>query len=122
MTNFKKYKDELLSIPDNLGVYDFVESHVPDAKLAKSYMMKATLFMKWLNEEYKKPEVDWSKVPIDTPALVRAGTGDWQKRHFARVDKNGTPYFWYYGKTSWSADNEYDNSQWSFYKLAEEGE
>lgn len=25
----------------------------------------------WLQEEYKEPEVDWSKVEVDTPILVR---------------------------------------------------
>ena len=37
----------------------------------------------WLQEEYKKPEVDWSKVEVDTPILVRVGEEEWQERYFA---------------------------------------
>ena len=37
----------------------------------------------WMLEEYR-PEIDWLKVPVDTPVLVKDnGCYDWQKRHFA---------------------------------------
>ena len=40
--------------------------------------------LKWLQEEYKEPEVDWSKVEVDTPILVRHGENcKWKKRYFA---------------------------------------
>lgn len=60
--------------------------------------------MKWLVAEYKEPEIDWSKVPIDTPVLVRHGN-KWLKRHFAGVDDNGQPTAWNLGVTSWSEQN-----------------
>lgn len=60
--------------------------------------------MKWLVSEYKEPEIDWSKVPIDTPVLVRHGDR-WLKRHFAGVDDNGQPTAWNLGVTSWSEQN-----------------
>lgn len=59
---------------------------------------------KWADEEYKEPEVDWTKVPIDTPVLVRHGNW-WLKRHFAGVDNNGQPTAWNLGVTSWSEQN-----------------
>ena len=59
---------------------------------------------KWADEEYKEPEVDWTKVPIDTPVLVRHGNR-WLKRHFAGVDDNGQPTAWNLGVTSWSEQN-----------------
>lgn len=38
----------------------------------------------WLQEEYKKPEVDWSKVEINTPILVRISEDrEWIERPFA---------------------------------------
>lgn len=58
---------------------------------------------KWADEEYKD-DVDWSKVPIDTPVLVRQGN-KWLKRHFAGVDDNGQPTAWNLGVTSWSEQN-----------------
>lgn len=62
---------------------------------------------KWADEEYKEPEVDWSKVPVDTPVLVSHDGKKWYRRHFSRV-VNGIPYAWMYGSTSWTAhrDNE----------------
>lgn len=40
--------------------------------------------LQWLQEEYKEPEVDWSKVEIDTPILVKNSEYyDWVKRYFA---------------------------------------
>jgi len=45
-------------------------------------------------------EVDWSKIPVDTPILVRDGnTEQWEKRYFANY-LNGTVYAWDAGMTS----------------------
>lgn len=77
--------------------------------------------LNWLFSEYKEPEVDWSKVKVDTPILVRDDEdGEWQKRHFARF-KNGKVYAWHDGLTSWSAIGECERS-WKHAKLAESEE
>lgn len=56
----------------------------------------------WCNEEYKEPQIDWSKVPVDTPILVRDSQDDeWLRRHFAKFE-DGVVYAWDDGKTSWS--------------------
>ena len=63
--------------------------------------------------------VDWSKVKVDTPILVRQHEQDeWEKRHFAYF-KDGRVYAWLCGATSWSADYEGDTTDWNFAKLAE---
>lgn len=75
----------------------------------------------WLEKEYVEPEqqVDWSKVKVDTPILVKnTEKEEWQKRHFARF-KNGKVYAWYDGLTSWSAAGEDDVNFWKYAKLAE---
>lgn len=65
--------------------------------------------------------VDWSKVKVDTPILVKQCEQDeWEKRHFAYF-KDGEVYAWLYGKTSWSADYEADTSYWRLAKLADKG-
>lgn len=64
-------------------------------------------------------QVDWSKVKVDTPILVKnTEKEEWQKRHFARF-KNGKVYAWYDGLTSWSAAGEDDVNFWKYAKLAE---
>lgn len=63
--------------------------------------------------------VDWSKVKVDTPVLVKAyEQADWEKRYFAYF-KDGRVYAWLCGTTSWSADNDEDVMSWDCAKLAE---
>lgn len=36
---------------------------------------------KWLFDKYKEPEIDWSKVKVDTPMLVKdEKENEWSKR------------------------------------------
>lgn len=70
----------------------------------------------WLLEDYEEPEVDWSKVEVDTPILVRYSENlCWIKRHFAKY-KNGKVYAWVDGGTSWTT---VDYNNWKYAKLAE---
>ncbi|MDU4780636.1 MAG: hypothetical protein E6X90_01535 [Veillonella sp.] len=63
--------------------------------------------------------VDWSKVEVNTPILVKQNEQDkWEKRHFAYF-KDERVYAWLCGATSWSADYEGDTTDWNFAKLAE---
>ena len=65
--------------------------------------------------------VDWSKVEVDTPILVRDfGAAKWQKRYFAYFE-NGRVYTWCGGATSWSSNGCKDTMSWRHAKLADEG-
>ena len=76
----------------------------------------------WLNSEYVEPPVDWSKVAVDTPILVRNSREEaWTKRHFAKYE-NGTVYAWEGGKTSWIVESKLCILDWKFAKLAESWE
>ena len=75
----------------------------------------------WANREYVEPPVDWSKVAVDTPILVRDFVGgEWARRYFAKYE-NGIVYAWGGGATSWSADSG-DITDWKMAKLAESEE
>ena len=52
----------------------------------------------WLDEEYKEPEVDWSKVEVDTPLLV--GLFDMEKVRYFAYYKDDVVYCWDDGKTA----------------------
>ena len=59
---------------------------------------------KWANSEYKEPEIDWSKVPVDTPIYVWDNNDNrTYKRHFAGYNKvNNMIIAFDNGGTSWS--------------------
>ena len=79
----------------------------------------------WANSEYVEPiepPVDWSKVPVDTPILVRhSESNEWDRRYFAKY-KNGLVYAWKQGATSWSAEDPAYVCDWKYAKLAESEE
>ena len=71
-------------------------------------------------KEYEEPEIDWGKVAVDTPILVKDNEdGEWQRFYFAKYENN-LVYTWVAGATSWTAKgNMY---KWRFAKLAESGD
>lgn len=63
--------------------------------------------------------VDWSKVEVDTPILVKDDCDDkWEKAYFAKYE-DGMIYAWNNGRTSFSARNKEDTFIWDRAKLAE---
>lgn len=83
-------------------------------------------FIEWSNSEYKETEIDWSKVPVDTPIVVR--DRDWTSnekllRHFAKF-KNNKIYAWTDGRTSYTIKefgDDYDDAMasWDYAEIAE---
>lgn len=72
---------------------------------------------KWANSEYVEPPIDWSKVAVDTPILVRDSASlEWTKRYFAKYE-NGSVFAWHDGATSWSSDGY--TTAWVLAKLPE---
>ena len=118
MKNREKYADEI----KNWQGKDFCGEFIKPIILKKENCCGMgcqrcrMLQLLWLEEEYTEPEIDWSKITVDTPILVRnSETGDWRKRYFAKF-KDGKVYAWFYGKTSWTSD---EISGWEYAKLAE---
>lgn len=63
--------------------------------------------------------VDWSKVKVDTPILVRDfNTNLWDRRHFAFF-KDGKVHAWLNGTTSWTNNSNNNAFSWKYAKLAE---
>ena len=76
-------------------------------------------------EEHEKEEheIDWYKVAVDTPILVKDSESEaaWKHRYFAKY-VNGVVYTWMMGRTSWSAVHDDDVFAWDIAKLAEQEE
>ena len=66
-----------------------------------------------------EPEVDWSKVAVDVPILVRNHPeAAWVRRYFAKYE-DGKIYVWSSGATSWSVEGRDNVFNWEYAKLAE---
>lgn len=128
MTNKEKYADKIIDITvSKLALKD--GEPVPCAEMRCSecgfyisnYSCKHKM-LEWLDSEYVEPPVDWSKVAVDTPILVRNSEEEtWRKRYFAKYE-NETVYAWDGGKTSWSVGSKLRIFDWKFAKLAESEE
>lgn len=124
MTNYEKYKDIIEKFTDNDVAFDKFKNKIvkcagfacDDCAFYRYYDDCKLGAMKWAAEEYKEPEVDWSKVPVDTPVLVSNDGKEWSRRHFSRV-VDGIPHTWMYGSTSWTAHN--NETTYHYIKLAE---
>ena len=126
MKNYEKYADVIKKLKSNIGI-EWCEVFAKPKVLKPlgrtceevSCGLCNTLTTLWLLEDYEEPEVDWSKVPVDTPILVKDHEdGEWLKRYFAKYE-DGYIDAWGNGCTSWNADNMYT---WNYTKLAESEE
>ena len=123
MKNYEKYEEKIREYDGDSICADFVEPYILksiNAKCTDISCVKCHLYRTiWLMKEYEEPQVDWSKVEVDTPILVKNREDDmWREMHFAKY-KNGNVYAWSDGQTSWSA---YDMMVWKYAKLAESEE
>lgn len=120
MKNYEKYADEIKEFKGKQFCRDFIEPYVlePSGLSCAGFVCTRCkmLQMIWLMEEYEEHGVDWSKVEVDTPILVRDGEDcKWIRRHFAKYE-DGDVYAWSSGCTSWS---ETGTRFWKYAKLAE---
>ena len=124
MKNYEKYADEIRKYKGNNFCKDFVMPYIMESDNCGGLACGACYMLQtiWLLEEYEEPEepeVDWSKVEVDTPILVRVSEDvKWIKRYFAKYE-NGLVYAWNGGGTSWTV---YNMSAWKYAKLAESEE
>lgn len=121
MKNYEKYADEIRGYNSINICSEFIKPHILEADNCNGVDCRscATLQMLWLLEDYEEPEINWNKVEVDTPILVRATKNEeWSKRYFAKYE-NGYVHAWIGGCTSWSEENA---SAWKYAKLAESEE
>ena len=123
MKNYEKYADEIKKYKGINFCTEFIKPHIfknEDSCGGVDCIRCNILQMLWLLEDYeepKEPEIDWSKIEVDTPVLVKDRENDeWKKRHFAKYE-HGRVYVWNNGSTSWSACRMYD---YKYAKLPED--
>ena len=129
MTNKEKYADKIIDIAamSKLALKDGKPVPCVSMKCSECGFYSTNYscthnVREWLDSEYVAPPVDWSKVAVDTPILVRDSEKEsWRKRHFAKYE-NETVYAWGNGTTSWGAFSSDSLVNWKMAKLAESEE
>lgn len=140
MKNREKFRDEILEAikednDENGKMCCFMKDNVIPRFVSEEDMELSTcgtlacrtctkMFAFWLGEEYvepPKPEVNWSKVPVDTLVRVR-DNDDWVLQYFKRFIKGQSYPFstWADGRTSNTAGAVTDIDVWKYCELAEE--
>lgn len=121
MKNYEKYSEKIRGYDDKDFCKDFVKPYILKSRGCTNTSCDQCKMLQtiWLLEEYKEPEVDWSKVEVDTPILVRDTEDEqWERRYFAKYE-DGYVYAWDVGRTSWSGESV---TEWEYAKLAESEE
>lgn len=126
MTNREKFAEQILDVACG-GSKLAVDKATLEPTMCRKLECKHCLFNahgfdycgdnadKWANSEYVEPPVDWSKVAVDTPILVRDNANlEWTKRYFAKYE-NGSVFTWSDGTTSWSSEGHV--TAWGLAKL-----
>ena len=118
MKNYEKYADEIREYDGDDFCCSFIRPHIlkadncSDMPCSRCQMLQTL----WLLEDCEESEIDWNKVKVDTPLLVRNYiNGEWSKRYFAKYE-DGNIYAWCNGRTSWNETSIY---AWKYAKLAE---
>lgn len=82
------------------------------------------IFSVWLDENFEEPEVDWSKVPVDTLVRVREREDkEWISRYFKGINEDSLRHryeAWESGATSKTANGKY--LCWNYCELVEDEE
>ena len=132
MKNRERFRDEIVKIAktteERANVCEFIRINVlPHFGAKDCYSINCAwckfLTELWLDEEYEEPEVDWSKVPVDTLVRVRDGEYEkWRLRYFCGFfDYDSLKYAtWNGGKTSKTADGTFDYTPWRYCELVED--
>ena len=118
MKNYEKYADELRKYEVEDLCNKFIKPNILKKDNCSGINCTACSMrmMLWLLEDCEGSEVDWNKVEVNTPILVRDCDDDrWIKRYFAKYE-NEIIYAWNSGATSWSTSHI---TGWKYAKLAE---
>lgn len=136
MKNREKYREEIIKaiksretceFMNDTVIPEFIGSKTDSKCICEMGDCRACLirFTLWLDEEYiepPKPEVDWSKVPVDTLVRVRDAEDEkWLLRYFKGIsDKHLRRRYeaWESGATSKTAKGKY--LCWNYCELVED--
>lgn len=131
MKNREKYKNELMNVIKIDGrICGFMKKHDVYRIIGTDWehfcemdcIACGIALQLWLDEEYEEPEVDWSKVPVDTLVRVRnRKENEWLVRYFKGFDEKRTTHkflVWSDGRTSKTVGG-HGMEPWKYCELVE---
>ena len=133
-TNYEHYKDEIMKMglltPADACKFKKKNIHKTDSCAGFGCDRCDIIVKKWLDEPYKEPvieiEIDWERVPVDTPVYVSdiiktpgVSTGD-RCRHLKefRQEKSEPFVCFNYGKSSFTRSADDGITSWKYCSLA----
>ena len=103
MKNYEKYKDLVIECVEEDSICRLANEAFGTTECDNRTCKYCAEFTAgWLNRECI--EIEWEKVPVDTPVIIKAKDGI-MFRHFAKY-YHGHVYVYASGKTSWTNDGE----------------
>lgn len=126
-TNYTHYKDEIIKTLFAKGSCGFKKEYIlkPGECVTLECSKCEIRTREWLDAPYEEPkpeiEIDWTKVPVDTPVLVKDSLNDSLTcRYFAKYfPHSNTPFECFAGgATSWSSTGK--PICWPYCELAKE--
>lgn len=117
MKNYEKYKDLVIESFNENSPCRLCNTAFRGKCIPTTCKEGRERIAQWLDEEYE-PQIDWSKVPVDTPVICTDNLGVPNHRHFAGL-QDGRPSTFRFGCTSWSTKVN-NTSVWDVVKLARE--
>lgn len=113
MTNYEKYKNLVIrTIKEGVCILAkeaYKIDDCADITCEECY----NIITEWLNR--KVDEIDWAKVPVDTPVIIKAKDGI-MFRHFAKYYREHV-FVYANGQTSWTNDGETEAWEPEYVKL-----
>lgn len=135
MTNYEYYREQIAKFA-RLGISFALNKNTKEIVKCAGFDCNNCVFfsyispcaenkIEWAESECIEQEVDWSKIPVDTPILVSDDNKCWYRSYFAKYDNYAHRVCtWRGGRTSWSIN--YDGAYlvsnkeiWKYAKLAE---
>ena len=114
MTNYEKYKELVISCVLKYSPCELADKAYGDGSCDERTCTECRKIIKeWLNKEYI--EIDWSKVPVDTPVIINDEKGA-MFRHFSGY-LHGHVFVYANGRTSWTNNGETEAWEPEYVKL-----
>lgn len=121
MKNYEKYEEKIREYKGETFCADFVRPYIlkQDDCCRMDCGQCSMIQLMWLLKEYDEPKVDWSKVKVNTPILMKETENkNWIRGYFAKYE-DGKVYAWSNGRTSWTTSYMIS---WKYAKLVENKE